>query len=803
MARVPEVDVRLDQLVLHGPGDDDRVRFGPGVTVFAGLGPSERTDLIGTVVDALTGRLANASISYVDADGEKVYADRIGATYATSGESAPRPDHLLGRDPAALGRLLTVTAADLGLDLDRTTSPAQVHEQLGRARADVDQLRRQYAELRERIELVAAWNEELVELDRRIARADDDADRWTWTELRRHRDEVRAELTMRRQGTDRHRDHHILDAVDALRATGEAWADAASSAAEIRAELGHVPDVAEVDLARVAATPAEPPTDLATRVEAWHTAADLRRGADAELALAEQPPTEPADELVVRFGELDQDRLWAAHAVLSEANEAYAQVADAVGGPGTDPETEAAVEAAHLEVIRYQRDVERRFIAGMLGSATFAVSALLAGTTISLPLGVVLLAASVAMGVWLLVVPRRRVAAAREAESAVLAAIGADSWLGLHLRRLDAVTDVAQKKRFERAAQARAAALVDWEEIAADLDHAALAERTDAVRARADAVDPRAIARRRDEARTFSQAALQAEVAARASLMSGLEPYGIIAGGGADLDPGQLPSLLANRIEAGRVAREARRLAVLDQREAEAARRLEDLLGHLGYPDGTLENRLERAISAVTAARQRQAADERPIADIETELQALDRQVAAGARRVWSDTPDPTGPPVDPDLLHARRRELSGLVSAAGRPDLVGAQRRHDLAVAHVSELERRLDDLAGGPASLQQRLIARLARTNLLGDRTDTVPVLVDDALSSVPTAERMELLDLLVRLSEHTQVIILTEDPVTGRWARDRSGHHAVLLYEADEEPAPMVIEAVHTPAHVTVLN
>lgn len=793
--------MRLDQLVLHGPGDDDQMRFGPGVTVFAGLGPSERLALVETVVDALTARLANASIAYVDADGEKVYADRTGATYASSGAPAPRPDQLLGRDPVALGRLLTVTAGDLGLG--RQDTPAQVQEQLGQARREVGQVRREYAELRERIEVVAAWKEELVDLDERIARADDDADRWAWTELRRHRDEVRAELAMRREGVDGHRDRHILDAVDALRATGETWTTAAAAAAVIRAELGHVPDVAEADLARVAATPADPPADLTTRLEAWHAAADLRRAADAELALSEQASPTVDDELVARFAALDQDRLWPAHAALAEATEAYVQVADAVGGPGTDPDTEAAVEAAHLEVIRYQRDVERRFLPGVLGSATFAVSAALASASIALLLGLVLLAASVAMAVWLLVAPRRRLAAAQGAEAAVLRDLGADSWLGLHLRRLDAATDVDQMKRFERAAQARAAAVVDWEEVAGDLDHAALAERADAVRAHADAIDPRAITRRREEARAFSLAAHQAEVAARASLMNGLEAYGIIAGGGTDLDPVQLPSLLAGRIEAGRVAREAKRLLVLEQREAEAARRLEDLLGHLGYPDGTLEDRLDRAISAVTAARQRQAVGERPIDDIELELEALDRQVATGARRAWTDTRDPTGPPADPDLLHARRRELSGLVTAAGQPDLVGAQRRHDLALARVEELERRLDELAGGPGSLQQRLIARLARTSLLGDREDTVPVFVDEAVTSVPTAERMELLDLLVRLSEHTQVIILTEDPVTGRWARDRAGNHTVLLYEADEEPAPMVIEAVHTPAHVTVLN
>ena len=120
--------MRLEQLVLYGPGDDDRLRFGPHVTVFAGLGAADRMELIETIVDALTGRLSNASVVFTDHRGRRVFADRTGATFADDGVVAPGPSDLLGRDPSAVAGLLTLAATDLGLGLDVTA--AQLGEQL-------------------------------------------------------------------------------------------------------------------------------------------------------------------------------------------------------------------------------------------------------------------------------------------------------------------------------------------------------------------------------------------------------------------------------------------------------------------------------------------------------------------------------------------------------------------------------------------------------------------------------------------------------------------------------------------------
>ncbi|CAN5678349.1 hypothetical protein BH10ACT1_BH10ACT1_38250 [soil metagenome] len=780
--------MRLEQLVLYGPGDDERVRFGPGVTVFAGLGPQERADLVATVVDALTGRLSNASVVYTDHEARRVFADRTGATFASSGLRAPGPSELLGKDPAVVTDLLSVTADDLGLG--DHVSPADLQAELTEARAEADRLHDEHADLMQRSRMVSDWVAELAELDRRINRSDADTARWAWVEKRRRLDEVRTELAMRDQHHDGRTDRQILEAVDALRTTGERWADLAAATSELRRDLGQIPAVSSTDLSRVAATPEELPAELEHHLSAWQAALDARRQADAERTEAHAPPAIPEDELVVAFATLDQERLWAAHAQLTRTTEAYEALSASLGRDELDPEVEAAIEAAHLEVVHRQREVERRFRPGMLGSATFAVGALLAGNSFSLLVGLLMLIAAVAMGIWLIVVPRRQLATASQIEEIELARADAGSWLGLHLRRLDAVTDVAERKRFEAAANDRASAQVDWEELVAGLDSNALAPRADAVRAHAEAIDPQAIAARRQQADLAATDAATRETELRHGLLQGLEAFGMAQVGGDDLDPQQLRTILERRVQAGQVARRAKRLALLSERESEAAKALDDLLTHLGLTDGDLESRLERAIQAVATARQRQglAEQRRSREDIEEEMKDLVAHLEATARHDWVGVAEPTSAPADPNLLEARRREVAELVAAAGQPDVVGAERRYDLGLSRVNELEARLDQLAQGPGSLQQRLISRLGRTTWLGDHEETVPVLVDDALVSLPVAERMELLDLLVQLATHTQVVLLTADPVAARWARDRATHAEVTLYEAEQVEAPI---------------
>jgi uncharacterized protein YhaN len=59
-------------------------------------------------------------------------------------------------------------------------------------------------------------------------------------------------------------------------------------------------------------------------------------------------------------------------------------------------------------------------------------------------------------------------------------------------------------------------------------------------------------------------------------------------------------------------------------------------------------------------------------------------------------------------------------------------------------------------------------------------VPVLLDDPFVRVPAERKWELMDMLRRLSEKTQLLYLTDDPFVGAWARRRADSGEISLLE-----------------------
>lgn len=303
--------MRLEQLVLYGAGVDDRLRFGSHVTVFAGLGAPDRIELIETIVDALTGRLSNASVVFTDRDGRRIFADRTGATFADTGLSAPGPAVLLGRDPSAVAGMLTLTAADLGLGLDQTV--AHVTHQLESAREALAGYHTEHVQALELADALDRGRRHLAALDAQLATTEDDRARWRWQQNRNKLDELRAELAIARRSSGASA-QKILASVDALRAAGSEWADLAASVTELQDRMRPLPQVSSEDLARVAATPDQPPTTFLARLDAWRAAQEAVRAAEAELTEVSRPHPRNTDPLVEAFARLDQTRLWAAHA---------------------------------------------------------------------------------------------------------------------------------------------------------------------------------------------------------------------------------------------------------------------------------------------------------------------------------------------------------------------------------------------------------------------------------------------------------------------------------------------------------
>lgn len=777
--------MRLEQLVLFGPSDNFSVQFGPRVTVLAGLAPDEREGMLATLIDAMAGRVPNASVIFVDQAGRRVYADRMGATYADSGVAAPSLGELLGTDPTVISDLVTLRRQDLAVGAPR--SEEAITTELAATRTALEQLRDEEAEATAYVVEVQSMRAELERLDEAIATAPEAIAHWEWIGQRNQLDELRAELAALDQPGDEDEaaaDARLLSAVEDLRNAGEAWGEASTAAAELGELLGPLPPVSDADLARVAGTPEELPADFEARIAAVQVTAEITAACEASLATALDAPADPGDGVVYQLAQLDQDRLWEAYDAAVEARAAYE--AELAGRDDeTDPAAESEIEAAHREVVRCQREVDRRFRAGILGPSLLAVGALLAGQSISVFVGIPVLAAAVALAYWLLAVPRRNLAAAEREEEMALGQADAGSWLGLHLRRIDDVMQPSDRKGLDSAVHRHASTRLDWEELTGGTTLEAAGERRAAICAYASATDPKARAARERAAAQALDAAREQAHDARRDLTEHLDGYGLSGDGAADLDATQIRAVLEQRAAAGRFARKAIALREHQTRAASAGARLDHLLCQLGFDDGDdLGGRLERAIVSVEAARRRRhaAEDSRARDVLEAEIAELGALVARHRRLSWDLMPDPAEAPPDPAVQMDRRRALAEEIASRRVPDLADIGRRAGLAAERIRSLEQEHAALTEGPTAVRRRVADRIARTTFVGGAEEALPLIIDDALVDVEPSELFKLLSLIVRLSSRTQIVLLTSDATIAKWARREAAHGIVTLLETD---------------------
>jgi len=323
----------------------------------------------------------------------------------------------------------------------------------------------------------------------------------------------------------------------------------------------------------------------------------------------------------------------------------------------------------------------------------------------------------------------------------------------------------SDRKQLDSAVHRHASTRLDWEELTDGTSLEAAGERRKAIVAYAAATDPKARTARERGARDALAAAREQEADARRELEEGLEAYGLTGDGAADLDPSQIRAVLAQRSAAGRFARKAIALREHQTLAASTGTTLDHLLCQLGFDDGDdLAGRLGRAIASVEAARRRRlaAADTRARDELEAEIAELGATVARHRRLSWDLTPDPTEAPADP----ARRRSIC----------------RATLAAERVRILEEERTALTEGPTAVRRRVADRIARTTFLGETEEALPLIIDDALVDVGAGELFKLLDLIVRLSSRTQIVLLTSDATIAKWARREAAHGIVTLLETD---------------------
>jgi len=795
--------VRFDELILKIPGDELRIKFHPRMTVLSGLGASERLALAESILGALTGGGESTALRYVDGTGRIVnlLSDAGGAVAARhddDGSPASPPVGDLTASPEALRALMLVQAADLGVVArkPRDDEPRELRE----ARSSLEELTEQLQEALDEQREVAALRAELDSIAAQLSAAHDGAARREYALVLAQLERVRAEAATLQSGTGGvDADRHLLTHADGAKALAERWTEAAAHLAATVERFGGAERLDEADVAHAAALPDEAPADLDALVDAVAAAEAHRDSLDHRLqvlAVAKLPA--PSDLLVGELGLLDQAVLWRSADRLIAAGDEVQRIQVSLGGlggeeGGTAPVVIEEMEQAHQDHDEAERAAEAVRVPGVAGTG-FGLAVATAGALgvpILIPLG---LAIAAAVGVFTLVLPRGHVRRAAAAERSALERAGTHSYLGFHLRRVDATVDPNVRGRVEEASTEHRAALTAWVELVGpDIEvHRAKAladeaqQYNDALRNLGGAADE--IEQLRKD---LAEHAEPAVYTARADLLAACAPFG---GSAHDLeDPIAATRLVTAQINRGRSARRQLQLEDAEARAEEIAAGLDEQLLQLGFTSGELEERVGALHGAVARASEREAAraNARPDAEIRAELDQLQETARRLHRPEWSTVTSAEAEAPDIGELEERHEKLLVTLSTV-RPevDVVKLTDRHAALERRVVALEARHGghDANGDPgavADIQQHLLGRLTKAAQAGAHADAVPALLDEVFLRVPAERKWDLLDVLYRLSERHQLVYLTDDPFVAAWAQ-QCATDSITLLAPEPEPA-----------------
>lgn len=787
--------MRFDELILKAEDGELRLRFHEQLTILSGLGADERASFATSVLTALTGGPDHSALRYIDGQGKSVavLVDAGGVT-ARREDGAPVASLLgtLAPDINGLRSLMLLDADDLGV-LDRRSREDEPDD-LREARDTLEQLTAELTAARGQADAVESLQRQIDELDEALRAARDGVARREYAQVLARLEAVRAELAALQSSAGAvEADRNLLQHAGEVRGLAARWQAAQDRVAELVAAAGDHPRLEADERDRLAAVPAEPPTDLgrltALLEQATHEREELDRRLQ-ELSVSRLPA--PSDPLVADLGVLDQEALWSAADRLRDAGEAVQRVQMSLGGLELDEIQSAtelidAIEGAHAEVEAADRAVASARPAGLAGTGLGLTASVLgvAAAPVLIPIGIVGAAAAAGAG---LLRPRARRAKAAKAEQEALAQADATSYLGFHIRRVEATVDPKLRQVVETTVVEQRAAAEAWSDLVGEAPLAdALAHRDEigsyheALRNLGETAEEiEALRRQLDE---------QAEPAVRAAyvaLAEACQPYALPDGAlGA---PRELPALVAAQCAAGAAARAQAVLDEAETDEANAVGLLEDLLLHLGVDTGPLDARLQWFERSVADADQRELARTRarPSGEIEAEISSLQSAADRLRRPEWGAVTAAEAATPDIPELEARRADLvNELTAARAEVDLERLADRHAAVERRVSSLEVRYKgaDANGDPgaiADIQQHLLAHLGRAAHAGPHGDPVPVILDDVFVRVPADRKWDLLDLLHRLAETHQLVYLSDDAFVAAWARQRALDGSVTLLE-----------------------
>ncbi|MGH9273168.1 MAG: hypothetical protein ACRDZU_00855, partial [Acidimicrobiales bacterium] len=385
--------------------------------------------------------------------------------------------------------------------------------------------------------------------------------------------------------------------------------------------------------------------------------------------------------------------------------------------------------------------------------------------------------------------PRARRTQARRAEERALARADATSYLGFHIRRVEASVDPTLRELVETSTVDHRGALAAWLELVGpDVDVDVVRSLAPEIAAYHDAVQNLGdTADELEELRVqLADRAEPALAAARRAVLDACAPYLIDED---ELDvPRAIIPLVRQQCERGAQARAEGQVHDAEIDQQKAAGRLDDLLLQLGFDAGELAARVGALEWAVTRADEREQARSRarPRAEIDAELAALQDTAARLRQPEWASVTaaDATSPDI-PELEARRDFLVAELARARAEVDIDRLADRHAAVERRVAALEARASEQSGGGdpsfiADIHQHLVARLTVAAQAAPHGDPVPVVLDEPLQRVPADRTWDLLDLLLRLAEHQQLIYLTDDAFVAAWARQRAIDGTITLLE-----------------------
>jgi len=806
--------VRFDELILRDPHGEFRVRFHPELTVLSGLSPADRRALTGSILGSIVGGSEPTTLRYLDHTGRPVTLDcdegRVTVRHADGSAATPPLDHVGGATAARA--LMTLAAEDLGLvrRAPREDEPPELRE----AREMLDELTAELEAALGQKEAVDQLQRELDAVDEDLRVARDGLARREYAQLLAQLERVRAEAAALQSGTAGiEADRNLLASADHARALAGRWAEAAARVAALTEELlaggagpatddGEAMPAAERD--RLAQIPSDLPEALDELVAALERSLEAHQALDhrlQELSVAKLPA--PSQPEVAELGLLDQGELWRVAHRLDEAATAMQEVQVSLGGleldeMGPAPALIEEIEAAHQELEEAERAAAASRVPGLAGTVGGAALGAL-GMLLSpllLPVGLVAAVAAAFVGI---VRPGARRARAARAEREALARAEATSYLGFHIRRVEATVDPQLREVVERTTVEHRAALAAWQALVGE--ELELAEAL-ALRAEIEAYSA-ALGNLGQTAEEIEQLRRELDERADPALRSDRErlavavaPYALPDDElhGLLVDGRGIAAALERQCRRGAAARAQVALDRVGAEEAEASARLDEVLLRLGFDTGPLEARVGALDWAVARAAEREEAraNARPRAEIDAEILELQNAAAQLRRPEWATVTAADAEAPDVAELEARRAELvDALTAARADVDIDRLADRHAAVERRVTALEARLGgyDVNGDPgaiADIQQHLLAHLAKASQAGPDSDAVPVVLDEVFLRVPADRTWDLLDLLLRLAERHQLIYLTDDAFVAAWARQRALDGAITLLELAPEHA-----------------